>query len=306
MKNSSKVFAFLIILFIFVSACGRNRDEINDEEYYGETGDTILGGVTVPALPEYDEVITVAALASTANERWFRNAANDLIANNAAEGRNVNVEFIFIRATTWDEWDEQIRRILSMFAAGEGPDVIMLERSRDLFPFMQHGFLADINNFIDRSLFYETVLDSFEINGQLYMIPREIGFHYVGINSKLPQSFLDRFMALDRASVMDIAEIYTDLILKYPEFAEFYIVHNLMYHFNIIYRDIRFSVHMDYILHELDNHIDFHARTVNLGEMYDFIINIAHVFENNRVIDMPWMNTAYIFHPTHSIRHMKI
>ena len=289
-----KYFLFLLLIFLLlVTACGRNRNETNDNG-----ANNMGGGGSVPTVTYDYEVITVSGHIS--EERWLRDAANALISKYGAMGRNVRVEFIFWEGWAGDDsWHEHNNRMLSMAMAGMTPDVMLMHRNH-IPTFIRNGFLADINEFINHSLFHENVLRSFEINWSLYTIPREFRFKYIGINSNLPQSYIDRFRALDSISIVDIAVFYMDLINDYPEFADFYIVHDLMYHWWLETSDISAPVHMDYVVHEFNNHIDFYTGTVDLSGMYDFINNLNKIFENNRGIDMQFANyfTQHIVAPT--------
>ena len=163
--------------------------------------------------------------------------------------------------------------LLSKFAAGLGPDVFSLS-SATLHPFIEHGFIADIYDMIDRSTnfsredFFTNILEGLEINGHLYFLPTRFGVDFIGINANVPAEFLDRFKALDRASTTDITTLYLDLISEYPQWAEFALIH-------------------DYnpqqgVWAKLVQSVNFAQRTVNLSHITNLFENIRFAFYGNR------------------------
>ena len=146
----------------------------------------------------------------------------------AFEGIDLHVN---ISSYLMEERDEHFTRMLSLFAAGDGFDVIVND-NMPLLQFVENGFLADLNNLINlspsinRGDFFENVLDSLEIGGGLYHMPVQFGFDFIGINSNVPWAFAERFSALDRASPSDIMGIYRDLIYEHPEFADLAFIYN--------------------------------------------------------------------------------
>ena len=251
---------FLLILILLVTACRRGGNEEADQENTNGSIDTV--GV----LPDGDS-ITIAI--SMWEESRFRTIASAFTAYMAEQGREVKVDFITYMQ---DEEEDHFNRIFGMLAAGVGPDIMTIPSFR-LWPLIQNDLLADINTIINRSDFYENVLDSYEINGKLYTIPMSFGFNFIGINSKVPQSFIDRFAEFEQISLMDIANIYYDLITEYPEFAEYSIGRSLW--------------PGSAIRLELGQNIDFNARTVSFNHLHDFITNITRIFEHNEWIDIP-------------------
>ena len=248
----------LLILILLAAACGRGGNE-------NGIGD----------LPDGD-VITVAV--GIWHEAHFRRAADALIANMALEGRKVRVDFITYMQ---GEEDEHYHRMFGMLFAGSGPDVMIVPQ-QDIWTLIQNGLLADLNTFIDnRSDFYENVLSAYEIGGALYAMPMSFNLEFIGINSKVPQSFIDRFAALEYVNIMDIAIIYHDLIYEYPEFAGYNIIRS------------RGLLPLEAIIFEIGQHIDFGERTASLSHLYDFIVKLMQMFEGYERADIP-----FVFPPT--------
>ena len=262
-----KIFILLMLIIILLAAaCGRGGNE-NGEETGGDAD-------IVRVLPDGD-IITVSV--GLWQESRLSTAANALIDYMAEHGREVSIEFI---TYAFDEREEHYTKMVSQLAAGMGPDIIMVPNHM-MWSLIQNGLLTDLNGFIyDRSNFRENVLYANEINGRLYAMPMGFRFDFVGINSKVPQSFLDRFAALSYVTIMDISDIYHDLIYEYPEFAGYNIIRNLWPANTDVWP-------VNDIFLEIGQNINFNERTASFGHLNDFITNLTHIFQHNDRIDLP-------------------
>ncbi|MCL2286627.1 MAG: extracellular solute-binding protein [Firmicutes bacterium] len=185
-----------------------------------------------------------------------------------------------------EEWPAQQELLLSQFAAGFGPDVfvrnnIMLDR------FIEEGFLADIYTIIDKSDyftredFFTNVLESIEIDGRLYMLPIDFSIDFIGINANVPQSFMSRFTALDRAAPTDIANLYLDLVSQYLQWAEFSFIHGL--------------TATEAFLPELNYTINFAARTADFTNTLSLLDSIRGAYKDNRRFNTPPIDWRHTF-----------
>jgi ABC-type glycerol-3-phosphate transport system substrate-binding protein len=180
-----------------------------------------------------------------------------------------------------EERDAAVNRKLSLFAAGMGPDIFLVDGA--IYRFIDNGFLMDINELIpDRTLLYENALAGFEVGGRLYALPMDFGFNMVGINSSLPPEVISRFAALETASVTQLMGIYAYLISTYPQFADFYFT-NLFWP----------AAAME---EEIGHALNFSAGTVAFAE------GTARLFYNLRTHVQDNHNPIYL----HSGSHMEI
>ncbi|MCL2285972.1 MAG: hypothetical protein FWC32_06350, partial [Firmicutes bacterium] len=116
------------------------------------------------------------------------------------------------------EADYWAYRLQSMFAAGEGFDLIFADPLFPMWDFARDGYLTEIHELINicstfnRHDFYEEALQALTVNGELYFFPLGFGFQYIGINSRLPQEFINRFMQYGAITVSQMIDIYTDVL----------------------------------------------------------------------------------------------
>ena len=297
-----KIITMLTILIISVltlSACGRGNNSENNRAD-GGTGDGGIGGTIGAANTPHNPDAPTLTIASGQmwNEQRMSQTANTLRERLAGEGTDINVEFISF--FNHEERDEHFALMLSKFAAGVGPDIMV----RDNFPIYQlveNDFLADIFPMIDNSPnlgrddFFANVLDGYAIDGRLYVLPMQFGFEYVGINTNVPQEFLNRFTAMDRASMNDLVNLYLDLIDTHPEWAELAIADN--FHFSQILNV------------EVRQALDFTGRRLNLtGQpVLERLETARRAFEYSPTFDTPWvqhmdnehmalLQSQYVFH----------
>ena len=259
MKQYLKLFLVISMAIIF-SACGRGD---NDAEINGQAtnGATTIGGARSPDA-------TVLTVSVSMGNRLFTQAADSFMEHMAAQGQDVYVELI---THGFHERDEHYERLLGMFAAGIGPDVFLQEFNLPLNQFIRHGFIADIYNLIDQSStssrddFFTNTLEGLEVDGRLYALPLQSDYEFVGINANVPPEFLARFAALDHVSVIDLMEIYTDIVNNHPQFSGFSFaqgLHPIMA-----------------LMPEINNGIDFANQSVNLNtpEMVNLLDEILRI-----------------------------
>ena len=106
-----------------------------------------------------------------------------------------------------------------------GPDIFV----RDGFllrPFTEHGFIRDIHPLIEASDslslddFFVNALRAHEFGGRLYTMPMTFGFDFVGINSRVPRAFRDRFLELSHVSIPELAVLYNEMVSRDPRMGE--------------------------------------------------------------------------------------
>jgi len=68
-----------------------------------------------------------------------------------------------------------------------------------------------------RSDFFTNALQAFEINNGLYVFPTSFGFEFVGINTTLPQPFIDRFTSYSQITHTQLINIFLDLMANYSD-----------------------------------------------------------------------------------------
>jgi ABC-type glycerol-3-phosphate transport system substrate-binding protein len=216
MKKMSKkiktIIVLLLILLISLAACGRNRDEAEaDNGEQGSASGTAHGTI---ARSPYAEVLTIFVPAM--HQNLFNRAARRFQEEATLQGREI---FVDVATYMHHERDEHYAQLLSRFAAGEGPDIVILNFA-PVYQFIENGFLADINTLIpNHDEFFANVLTGMEIGGRLYTFPMEFGFNFIGINARMPHSVIESFAALEMVTASDLMRIYAELIENYPEFA---------------------------------------------------------------------------------------
>ena len=258
-------------------ACGRRQnDEFDAEEenvWYGVfLGDNLTLNISAPV-----------GLVNMSIEA----AAASLTQRLALHGIDI---YINIETYVPQERNDHFNRILGQFAAGDGVDIFVLDNF-PLYLFIENGFLQDIYPMIDasdwnRNDFFENVLRGYEVNGRLYSMPTSFGFDFIGVNSNLPREFIDRFANLSHISMIELAEMYFELIEYHPEWGE--------------YAFINFETMIHSFMPLLNSAVDFYNKTVNFPENFSQQLQtLYNAFEyNNR------FNTVPIF--THTEENMRL
>ena len=127
-------------------------------------------------------------------------------------------------------------RLRTELMAGQGPDMFIMDPNwfhggffdrtaeldagslLDIHVLAASGFLRDIYTLMDadpntnRDEFFTQPLQAFEINNGLYVFPTSFGFEYIGINARVPQSFIDRFTQKSTVSLSEMMALYLELI----------------------------------------------------------------------------------------------
>jgi len=125
--------------------------------------------------------------------------------------------------TDWDGAMGRAERLSMEFMAGGGPDIFFVEDMHTIFDYATAGFLVDLYTLMDnsphtsRNDYLVELLRAFEIGGELYTLPLSVGFMYASISSLMPQHFIDRFAQKSSISLMEIAEMYLELMENYGD-----------------------------------------------------------------------------------------
>ena len=210
----------IIALLIVPGACGRSRGGYeesgsNDQQpapqgehsslSVGSSSESQTATLTMASPERFVPVIQEAA--RLLNESLYQDSGNHF----------------HLELSTYNDEDYAVhrQRFNTMFMAGEGYDLFIVDR-HPLWNYASNGMLANIYDMIDndpsvnRNDFFTNVLEAFEYQGQLISIPIKFGFTYVGINSTLPQVFVDRFAQYETISYESLLNLYHDLKLTHP------------------------------------------------------------------------------------------
>ncbi|MCL2189113.1 MAG: extracellular solute-binding protein [Defluviitaleaceae bacterium] len=215
------IFAVFVLLLIF-SACGRGNRDASENERNDRTNNATAAYIS-PATR-----LTVAV--TLGMQDTARQAGEAFQTHMAQQGIWVHIDYEIIFDADMDTY---FPNLLSRFASGKEPDLFFIPSNESLVPFIEYGFLADIYTLIDdssilrREDFFTNVLDALLWDGQLYVMPISFTHGYIGINASIPQYFIDRFAALDCASLSNTVALYLDLIDEYPQFAEYAFINSM-------------------------------------------------------------------------------
>jgi len=270
-KHISIVFILCYIL-LFLSACGRTRD--NQSEDTHSTAQPSVEG-TVPherplraALPRH--IITGTR-------------ANILGIDMATELRGEGIDFNLDITTLPDSQFEQgafLERLgVELMAGIQSYDILGLQPSQ-LFRVAERGFLADINEIIDRTTIYDregffsNILNSLEIDGNLYFFPISFRIMTAGINARLPQEYLERFAQMSSINIHEMLEIQNKLHHSHPEYANLYVFHQ----FSVTNGGI---TPLWMFLLEASNYVDLNTSRANFidNRMISFLENFTLIFD---------------------------
>ena len=191
------------ILTILLSACGSEAPSETSHDSDNPRTLTI-------AMMSYDHLIRY---------HFINQVIGDLVQAKAEVGTELTSE---LTTYTRDEREGFMQRFQVSMMAGQGYDIFVPD-GQSITALARLGLLTDIYTLIDndpyvsRDDFFTNVLNAYEYDGGLYVFPLSFEFEYVGINARLPQSFIDRFAQLSTVTTMDLVEIYNDLIKEYPE-----------------------------------------------------------------------------------------
>ena len=216
-----KISTLIVIVILILSACGRgNTNEYNANEYEEET---IIGGDVITAVEPTRRTITasvsqdflgVMSVASmTLNEDWSERGLPYVF----------SFDFQLHLNDTGPEWRQVAEmyseRLRIEFMAGMAPDLIVNNFSLPVYQFAGRGHLSNFYTLIDncpvtsRDDFFMNVLEAYEVFGGVYELPLKFfPREYIGINTSLPQHFVDRFAELSYITVSDFVRMYMDIL----------------------------------------------------------------------------------------------
>ena len=106
------------------------------------------------------------------------------------------------------------------------PDLIMV-LGHPVLTFAKEGHFADIYKLIDndpeleRSDFFENVLEAFEVDGRLVAFPMLFSPQMVGIGANMPESIIDKFVEKQFISTGEISQLYRILQTTYEGFEDY-------------------------------------------------------------------------------------
>ena len=190
--------------------------------------------------------------------------------------------------TDLDGNEARASRLAVELMAGGGPDMfLVIDRVTDVRSLAERGLLADINTLIEnhsasnRSDFYEHVLDALEINGGLFVFPVSFGFHRAGINTAIPQPFIERFMGYESISLSGLLDFYLDF--AYAHGHEYGHLRPGAPRF--LHRPVSGT------MYGMAPFIDFERRTSNLNSTLfsDFLTSFMRVLERHESIYGGWV-----------------
>jgi|GEM_PF-751727 len=225
------------------------------------------------------EPIRISVASPTILDFIFRQAFASFREQMAMDGITVYMDFQEISLVDAQGASDLL---LSRFAAGQGPDIFLAAELPSLIPFIDNNFLADIYSLIDRSSsfqredFFVNVLESIEIDGKLFYMPLMFFNEFIGINSNVPQVFLNRFVAFDYVSVSDIILLHRELIQEHPEFAEYALIHGM---------DSARALEP-----EISRMLNIHDRSVSLSELQPLYNAVRTAFAENNQFNTPSIN----------------
>ena len=259
----------IAIAFFSLSACGRNRTDSYgvDSSGYGLQPSYAV----TTAVDDEPDVRVLTALIPARFSHLFSRAAHHTRLEQQAMGNDFQLEL-----TTFQEWgrEDALTRLQIMTMAGYGYDLMIFD-GQPFYAMAGSGFLVDFYDLIDqdpnlsRDDFFTQALEAFEFRGGLYAMPLNFGFEYVGINSRLPQSIINRFSQFSNVSMNDLLTLYLDLMQEYPQYN--YLAFGPYFEFD---RIVKF---------EMGSHIDTLERrsTLNDGTFESFLSKMTEVRQFN-------------------------
>jgi len=204
MKNHYFIVQTILLfgtLLLFTACNRRHTDNTQNKSDYTTTHNSAYT-LTILAPAMYHALIDVAT--------------SVMVADWKERDKHLNIELETYR---WMEKQTRLTRLRVEMMAGQAPDIIFLDNDPWVVPysirsFFTAGMLADFYTLIDndpilnRADFFGNILEPWEYDGRLYALPLTFGFEYVGINSNLPLSIIDRFATLETITMHEILQIY--------------------------------------------------------------------------------------------------
>ena len=242
---------YLIFAIFTLSAC-------EDSDEWQVNGDNNI---------YFDQTLTVLApdIYATVLER-SRSSMADVWTK---EGHSFNME---ITTFPLEETELHTTRLQTVLMAGQGYDLFFWMGTPS-WSQSASGILMDFYELIDqnpctsREDFFVQVLKAWEINGGLFIFPLAFGFEYIGINSNLPPSIIDRFAEHDIICKSELLKIYIDLHQEYG-------THLSLLHY--FYDDSFESLRKFLAMSDVGSLIDFEGRISHLndGRFAEFLENL--------------------------------
>jgi len=215
--------------------------------------DLPIRNLTIIALDEHTAVIEQAV--SAVNSTWRE------------QGYPYTLQ-VEIEEYSWLDFMAIINRFERLrveLMAGSGPDMFFWPSAfREIRALAGSGFIADIYTLMaqdphtSKEDYFTQALSAFEMSGGLYTFPVSFGFAYVGINTALPQPFIDRFNQYSEITPMQLLELHMDLLNSHED--EF--GHLILAPWSLFNDEYPFQM----VDHILGKFIDFDDNTSNLTD----------------------------------------
>ena len=276
-----KTMTVIMIIFIAFSACGQNDN--NDAVELESRILTIL-------IRDNWHIGVIEQAVIAMNESWQAQGLPYIF--------EVEVDTSDFGDTNWIE--SRMGRLGVELMAGQGSDMFISGFSNDIRSVVRSGLLADMYTLMDncpntnRDDFFTNVLSAFEIDGGLYTFPLSFGFHYVGINTALPQVFIERFNQESTVTIRQMLGIYLD-VKEQQEFAHLFL--GTPTSINSRYTMIENTMH---------NFIDFNSRTSNImdDDFISYLDLISRVFRRNENLPRDGTSSSP-FIPSNVLRNLQ-
>ena len=217
-------------------------------------------------------------------ERFFLRRYND--------GSNDFYFTVDIDEYDLDDLESFLPRFQVRMMAGDAPDMAILfttQKWKDfvgwtlfysqIWDIARLGMLANIYDLIDDAglsvsdVFYENILQAFEMNGRLYQLPFAFQFIYVGINLNAPESIKAKFLEMNNVSMDQLVDLYYHAITEYKNEIDY----STFFHswFSCL------QMVMPVIIH-ITNYVDFDNGVVNLSEpsFVEFMRRWQFIYQN--------------------------
>jgi len=197
-----------MVLVFGSSSCGRNVEIVDEFDFSRFAYEEQV--ITIAILEGHDFLYPRNVIAA-----MVRRAETTLRIRLATEGIDFRVEIESIPSCAVER-EAYLTRLQTSLLAGTGPDLFMVI-DKPFFSYAQSGFLTDIYEliYLDPTIslddFYSNVLEAFEFNERLIAIPMLFSVQLIGINSRVPESLIERFSQYTFITVRKMMEIFNDL-----------------------------------------------------------------------------------------------